>query len=383
MLVNENTDLFVGAVFEKGAALGTADVILKVNDHHPVHVYFNTNDYGSHFTTAQRTGARIDFGNCITQGDIFSIAEVVGSPVKSLWFTDVRYNFPITRAGWSGEFSYMYTRLKAKHAEFHEFDHLHIKSISSIAGVQATYALQRSRRISTNVYASFEYKQIRDFALGHRTSDDRLRVVGLGTDLGFGDCFGNNFINFTFYQGIPDFLGGSSAISKESSRKGAGGRFSILNLDYKRIQQFVHDFFFLINFSGQYSFNKLPIPEQFYIGGRDTVRGYPLASALGDSGYYMNWELRIPPPFKNSKFYNNKKWKDLLQFVAFVDYGGVQLKSKERPLHKGYVGMVSAGGGVRVYGPYHFNLSIDLGFPLNKHHRHADSIWYWKVDWKI
>jgi hemolysin activation/secretion protein len=112
------------------------------------------------------------------------------------------------------------------------------------------------RRASIDVYASFEYKQIEDSALHHRTLDDRLRVLGLGTDFGFKDGWhGNNFINFTYYRGIPDFLGGSPAVSKHSSRKGAGGKFSILNLDYKRMQQFFTDFFFLINFSGQYSFN--------------------------------------------------------------------------------------------------------------------------------
>lgn len=384
MLVNENADLLVGAVFEKGSAYGTADVILKVNDHRPVHAYFNTNDYGSHFTTAQRTGVRLDYGNFITDGDTFSIAEVVGSPIRSLWFTDVRYDFPITRSGWSGELSYMYTHLRVKHAEYHDFDHLHLKSSAEIAGARVTYAIQRSRRVSVDIYTSFEYKQIKDIALGHTTSDDRLRVLGLGTDFGFNDgWYGNNFIDFAFYQGIPDFLGGMSSVSKHSSRKGAGGRYSILNLDYKRMQQFA-DFYFLINFSGQYSFNKLPIPEQFYIGGMDTVRGYPLASALGDSGYYTNWELRIPPPFKNYNFFGTKrKWKEILQFVLFVDAGGVQLRSKEYPLAKGYVGMVSTGAGVRIYGPYHFDVSIDLGVPLNERRRNADSIWYWKVNWGI
>jgi len=385
MLVNENADLFVGAVFEKGATHGTADVILKVNDHRPVHLYFNTNDYGAHFMTSQRTGVRVDYGNCITQGDMLSVAEVVGSPIQSLTFTDAKYSFPITRSGWSGELSYMYTHLTARHVEFHEFDNLHIKSTAEIAGGKVVYALLRSRRISTDLYASFEYKQIKEFALRHRTSFDRLRVLGFGTELSFNDGWhGNNFVDFTYYQGIPDFLGGSSAVSEESSREGAGGRFSILNLDYKRLQQFARDFFFIINFSGQYSFNKLPVPEQFYIGGMDTVRGYRLASALGDSGYYMNWELRLPPPFCNSNFFRTKKkWKEVLQFVAFIDHGGVYLKSSEQSLHKGYLGMISTGGGVRIYGPYHFDLSIDLGIPLNDQQKYRNGIWYWKVTWKI
>ena len=361
MLVNENTDLAVGAIFEKGVARGTADVILKVQDKRPIHLYLNTNNYGNHSTSKQRSGLRLDVGNCIFNGATLSVAEVLGSPVEALNFTDVRYNFPINKSGLTGELSFLFSQFKIRDEDF---DSLHMKGRSEIAGGKVTYAAQRNRRVSTDVYASFQVKQIKDIALGQTTADDRLRVASVGTDFSFGDGWGNNFVNFACYQGIPDFLGGS------------GERFTYLNLDYKRLQAFAADFFFLINFSGQWSFYKLPIPEQFYIGGMDTVRGYPLASALGDSGYYMNLELRLPPPFRNYRaFGTQRKWKEIFQFVAFVDLGGVA--------RKGYVGMVSAGAGLRFYGPYNLDLNIDWGVPLNNQHKGPGSIWYWKLNWKI
>ncbi len=179
-------------------------------------------------------------------------------------------------------------------------------------------------------------------------------------------------------------MNGSSPVDDDCSRRGAGGTFSIINLDYRRMQELLRDFFWILNFSGQFSFNKLPVPEQFYIGGMDTVRGYPLASALGDSGYYANFELRIPPPWKNTRpFRGKKKLKDYLQFVAFVDSGAVMLKSDEFPLHKGYASMVSSGVGVRVYGPWHLDFSYDIGFPLNNTHKQHWYHWYWKINWSI
>ncbi len=386
MLVNENTDLFVGAVFEKGIEPGTADVILRVEDHRPIHLYFNTNDYGSHFTTAQRSGLRLDYGNCIFDGATLSVAEVIGSPANSLTFTDAKYSFPISSSGWSGIVSYMYTHFRVKNVHSHDFHHLHVKGISEIAGAKVNYALYRSRRLTTDVYGTFDYKQIKNLALKRHTSEDKLRVFGVGMDFGFGDFLnGNNFLNLVFHQGVPDFLGGNSAVSSHSSRKGAGARYSILNLDYKRMSQWAKDFFLILNFSGQYSQNKLPVPEQFYIGGMDTIRGYPLAVALGDSGYFANVEFRIPPLFKNARFFwSKKRMKEILQFVAFCDFGGVKLHSKEPPLTKGYVGLVSAGAGVRIYGPWHFDVSIDWGHPLNDNKRgFSDSIWYWKVNWGI
>ena len=78
MLVNENTDLVVGAVFEKGKQFGEADVILRVRDGRRVHLYLNGNNYGKNLTTNVRAGGRLDWGSLFTQGDMLSVAEVVG-----------------------------------------------------------------------------------------------------------------------------------------------------------------------------------------------------------------------------------------------------------------------------------------------------------------
>ena len=86
------------------------------------------------------------------------------------------------------------------------------------------------------------------------------------------------------------------AVDSSSSCKGGEGRFIKFNADYNRLQQLPKDCFF--NFHGfmQLSPNKLTLPEVMYLGGSDTVRGFPLAVALGDSGYYMNFIFRFPPP---------------------------------------------------------------------------------------
>ncbi len=68
MLLNENTDLMAGSIFEKGKEFGYADVILRVNDKRPMHLYLNGNNYGRNITTNVRAGGRFDYGNLITQG---------------------------------------------------------------------------------------------------------------------------------------------------------------------------------------------------------------------------------------------------------------------------------------------------------------------------
>lgn len=357
MLLNENSDLMAGAVFEKGKQFGCADVILRVNDARPVHLYLNGNNYGRNLTTNVRAGGRLDWGSLMAEGDTLSIAEVVGFPVDALYFTDVVYTIPVNRNGMSLEGAYLFSKFKIE-----ELTSLHLKGISNIATFKVNQAWLRGRFLSVDFFSYFDYKQIQNFVLNHRTSFDKLRTLTVGSLLDhYIPSKGRDYLTVRVAGGIPDFLGGLKAVDRSSSRKGGGGRFFKFNIDYDRLQHLPKDCFFYFHGTGQLSPSKLTLPEQLYIGGSDTVRGFPLAVALGDSGYYLNFEFRLPPPFLADKnvFNLKKKWKDILQFDVFLDHGGAFLKSEENTFLWG------SGLGLRINGPYTLTLSIDVGFPLN------------------
>lgn len=357
MLLNDNTDLVAGALFEKGEEFGCADVIIQVCDCRPIHLYLNGNNYGRNLTTDVRAGGRLDWGNLVTQGDTLSIAEVVGFPIKDLLFTDVVYNVPLNRRGTSLEGAYLYSKF-----DIEELTSLHLKGRSNIATLKINQAVVRKRYLSVDLFSYFDYKQIKNIALGETVSFDKLRVLTIGSLIDhFSPNYGRDYLILRFSSGIPDFLGGLKAVDSESSRKGGGGRFFILIADYDRIQLLPRDWFFYFHATGQYSPNKLTLPEQIYIGGVDTVRGFPLAVGLGDSGYYLNFEFRFPPPFLANKcmFKFNKIWKEVVQLDAFLDHGGVFFNSGKDTFLWG------TGVGVRINGPYTLALSIDVGFPLN------------------
>jgi hemolysin activation/secretion protein len=370
-LLNENSDLSAGAVFEKGKEFGYADLIVRVDDKRPLHLYLNGNNYGRNLTTNARVGGRLDWGNAITQGDTFSVAEVVGFPFDALYFTDASYSVPLNRNGTSLEANYLYSQFKIE-----ELKSLHLKGLSQIATLKVNQALTRTRSLSVDVFSYFDYKQIKNFVLGRSTSYDKLRILTVGSLIDyFGPWKGRDYLVMRFSGGIPNFLGGLKAVDHRSSRKGGGGRFFIFNADYDHIQPLPKDCFFYFHGSGQLSPNKLTLPEQIYIGGSDTVRGFPLAVALGDNGYYVNLEFRVPPPLlANKKFFNvNKKWKDIIQFDAFLDNGGVFLQSERNTFLWG------TGLGVRINGPYSLSLSIDVGFPLNHRSLTNGAFYYLKV----
>lgn len=383
LLLNENTDLSAGVLFEKGAEVGTADLIVRVIDKRPIHLYLNENNYGRDLTTSTQLGGRFDYGNLIFQGDTLSVAEVVGFPVDALYFTDAIYSMPLNTKGAFMELSYLYSQFKIKEDEF-----LHLKGKSSIATIKGIQAIKRTRSLAIDIFGYFDYKQIQNYALHRTISYDKLRVITLGGSIDrYNNNQGRDFLNLTMSTGIPSFLGGMSAVSIHSSRIGGGGRFVQFNLDYDHIQRDFRDLILFFHFSGQWSPSKLTLPQQFYIGGANTVRGYPMSVALGDSGYYANFEARFPLPYLADKrfFCTEKTWKEILQVVAFVDTGGTFYNKNPRvhvPFHSNRIPqayLTGAGLGLRICGPYTICLSVDVGFPLMRHDLSHGAFAYIKV----
>jgi hemolysin activation/secretion protein len=131
------------------------------------------------------------------------------------------------------------------------------------------------------------------------------------------------------------------------------------------------------------------------------VRGYALAEALGDSGLYGNVEFRVPPPWIRDMTLpgSNKRWGEFLQFAGFFDTGqtwtvgldrlreivenskGKKRRAKVR--QTGRANLNSAGCGVRIFGPWKFEASMDIGWPLTEKHRSSNTIVYYRVAWNI
>lgn len=397
LLLDDNADLDVGAVFKKGTAFGTADLVVRVSDNRPIHVMIDHNNYGSErlSTKRDRTGSKFDFGNLLLDGDMLSLVEVIGEPISSLNFTSANYHIPFNTYGSAFDVSYLFAMSKTQ-----KIKNVKYEGKSQIATLKFSQPLQRTRRLNTDVFTSFDYKQIQNFGNGERSSYDKLRVLTVGGQIDYIDGWkGRNIFSLDTVVGIPNFLGANKAKSHASSRDDGGALFVMLNGGWRRLQKLPFDCFLLFNTFMQYSFMKLPLPEQIYIGGVDTVRGYPLAVAIGDHGLYANLELRVPPPFLRAHKipWTQTTWGEFVQFVGFADHGETyeyghdivriirrkkgkneQTGEKLKASH-----LTSAGYGVRVYGPWRIEFSLDVGYPLTKQHRKSDTIVYYRVAWKI
>jgi hemolysin activation/secretion protein len=371
LLLNENKGLEAGAVFSKGKEVGTADVVLRVRDERPLSLYLNANNYGRKLTTNFRTGGRFEAGNLFTYGDLFSLVEVVGFPMNALYFTSGSYRVPLNRNGSFLELSYLYSFFTVE-----ELTALEMKGNSNIATLKGGHAITRSRSLRMDGFAQFDYVNIKNLSLGQTTSYDKLRILRGGFSLDeVGSPKARHYLNVRASVGIPDFLGGLSAVSNECSRQGAGGLFVKLNAEYDYLQSFMPHYYLTAHASIQGSPYKLAVPEEVYLGGADTVRGFPVAVVLGDSGYHVNLEWKMPPPLlADMRFFMAKRrWKEVVQVVGFLDHGGAFFYGGSDNFLWG------SGIGVRFMGPGGLSLSIDVGFPLNHDNFSTGAMTYIKV----
>jgi hypothetical protein len=86
-----------------------------------------------------------------------------------------------------------------------------------------------------------------------------------------------------------------------------------------------------------------------------------------------------------------------LQFVGFCDHGQTfshgqdvlreiglrKNKSVKERVHFDRAVLTSVGAGARLYGPWKFEWSFDVGYPLTDKHRSSDTIAYFRVAWNI
>lgn len=364
LLLNELPDIKVQSVLKPGKEYGTTDVILKVTDRRPFHIGIDYNNFGTTFTGENRAGLNISGGGLLWEGDYLFLRGVYAFPARSgTPFYQASYSFPSARHGTKVAVTYATAEMKVGR----ELTILDIRGTAQIYGITVSRPLHRTINETSDLSFSFFSKDFSNYILGTPYSRDALRMISTGYNAGWDSRNARNFLSINVTQGLGSSLGGMKNNDPLSSRPGADNSFTKFNLDLVRLQKVGSSQFLIIRGSGQLAANPLVTGEEFYIGGADTVRGYPQSELLGDSGYYISAEYRIPV----------SEWKERkLQAAFFLDQGSVNLKSpatggaSEKSLTGGGVG-IRLGIGEKT------SLRLDWGFPFSRENSvHQPSIIY-------
>jgi hemolysin activation/secretion protein len=138
------------------------------------------------------------------------------------------------------------------------------------------------------------------------------------------------------------------------------------------------------NFSAQYTEDALVAPEQFGIGGADSVRGFNERYTSNDKGHRATLEIYTPDWSKSMGLGDGR-----LRYLAFYDTGGLHrnypLASEQAAAH-----LDSAGLGLRMNYKNYFTARLDVAHVLhdgsgfnppdsrrNSKKAHLSAAWVW------
>ncbi|MCC7411216.1 MAG: ShlB/FhaC/HecB family hemolysin secretion/activation protein [Gammaproteobacteria bacterium] len=368
-------------VFQPGQLVGTADLVLKVQDERRVDARVTADNHGLPETGQRRYRLEVDINNVTKAADKLSLTTQFTARPRDAFFWRAAYERPL----W---FDPSY-KLSASFDE-NKFDVLGaFRKLQSWSGTRnAHLALEKTfiRSRQRNLYGKIDLARKRALTKqrGREQSVDNLTELALEVNYDSVDArfAGLNFAQLQLTHGFNELfgaMGGQGTVSMASvppSRRGESGRFATgdfdkLFLSYQRLQALsiisekLAQHSMLLRLEGQYSSDLLTPLEQFSIGGPTSVRAFQPAEALFDKGYFasLEWIINAPLIHDRPSPFGNRTWGELLRLHLFYDraYGVLNdpLPSEnESQLYDG------AGFAISFDNPNEFSFRITLAHPI-------------------
>ena len=354
LVMNSFTDLNVRSVFDIGKKPGTTDVVLKVKDEAPFHYGFDYNNYGVDLVGRNRAGLSLWGGNLSMDGDELYLHVTDSFPGTSPVWSQASYTMPLGHFGDRFNVNYLDAKTKVDG----QFAVLDISGAAQIYGFAWQHALDRTTKASTNFSTALNIKNVDNFIFGNQVvSHDRLREVQLTYDGNWVTDKGRLIFNASVTQGLGTAFQGTANGDQLSSRPGAnaGDGFTKLTTQIAHLTQLGKPLFLFVRLDAQGTNRALTTPEQFALGGADSVRGFVQSEFLADDAFSSSLELR-QNIFDVDQFH--------LQGVGFFDFGSGRIDS---PLVNEVVSRTLSGAGAGVRFSYSNSITgrVDVGFPTH------------------
>lgn len=369
--------LTVFGVFQPGLLVGTADIVLKVQEEKHFDVAMRIDNHGTRETGLNRFRTVIDWNSPTKGPDRLTLSIQQAYNPKNNVYKGVDYE------RYLGDSSYLLKAFLNRNkfdvgGEF-KVNQIHSETENAGISIEKSFIRSRVRNFSTNFGVT---KKKSETTTAHKpTNEDRLSVFTLGMDYDSVDTFspfriftdekttggGINFASLDFSHGVNDIFGAmGSAHDAEArpngfrpSRQGgppqnefAAGMFTKLFGTYTRLQTVKSGVSLLFRSEMQWSDDILVPVEQYSVGGPENVRGYPVAQILWDKALFYSFELLFNAPFIADKpAFGNRTWGELLQLGIFYDYAIGKVNAPGVDEKDGYEDYKSYGFGFRFNYP--------------------------------
>ncbi len=319
----------VFGVFQPGTEVGETDLIVRVQRERRWQANLRADNYGTRFTGQYRVFADLQWNSPTGVGDRLYGAFLRQFDPANGRFWQLEYERPVfspgTSVGVSGQ--------KNPFDVGSDLAAANLSGESEIYRLFGRHSLVRSRQQNVSTIVTWQYSKAVTSQATQPIFEDVLSTLEVEFDFDSIDSRARGLnlgaLGFTF--GLGDLLGGhgedkAATQSVPPSRQGASGEFASNDFfktyaSYSRLQTLAEDISLLLRTEGQFSPSLLTSLEQFSIGGPASVRAYPVAEALFDSGVFGSLELTVNAPgFSHVPAFGGMTWGQVLRVSFFSDF---------------------------------------------------------------
>lgn len=359
-------------VFQAGERIGTTDLIVKTQHEERYALDSSVDNQGSQFSGEYRANVGLTLNNLLGQADRLKLYGLYAfdpsdSDSKGV-YGGIDYRLPVRGPLNEWQLGYSHNLFEVGQL----LRELGIKGTTDIAQISYSRMLSKTRLGGASAEVALARKDAEFEQQGAITAHDVLSVGSLGFHwdrIGL-RTRGITQLSLTYSHGFEDLLGSLTNYDAQegvrASRLDAGGQFDKLTGQIQRFQRLTQNNALLVRLTGQYSDDILVSLEQFSIGGPDTVRAYPTAEFLADTGGFASLEWIVNAPgFASRPAFGGRTWGQILQVSLFVDYATGRL-TEALPGEADSIDLSGWGAALQLNVPNRYFARVDVATPLSE-----------------
>jgi hemolysin activation/secretion protein len=361
-IVNENLAKQTSVTLRAGEKEGEVDAVVEVSDEKPQKTFITLDNTGTPATGYYRMGIGYLNAN-LNDRDSAMTLQFITSPdhVKDVSIYSASYHLPLYRFSGSMDFVLGYSDVNAGTTQTTSGP----LSFSGRGGVYGARFNQHLDRLP-----GYDHKLI--WAIDQRNYRNTCALGDFGPEgcgtagatfsitpvtLTYAGTFTAATAQTVLYFAESANVGGGSYGNTDAlgrARVGAKARYNVARLGASHSRTLPGDWQLRARLDAQYSDEVLVGPEQFGIGGANSVRGFLERERADDRGHSGSLEIYTP---ELSAGLGLKDWN--LRLLAFYDFGRTS-RVEPLPGEQVHNGIASAGFGMRLSQQKAFNLRLDL-----------------------
>lgn len=354
--LNAHPDRTVQALLKPGAATGATDVVLKVTDRPPFHTAVQWDNQGTKSIGRHRYHVTLQHNDLFGLEDRLILGMAFGERFGSPY---VQYLVPLTTFGTSARFGFSHSQVSPQR----HFKPLGINGTSQTYSIDLLQSIFQEQGTFLEARAGLELKESKTMQQSGTTRRDRLRVIRVGPRGRLTDPLGVWLLSVEASFGI-DGLGATGEDNPVASRGGARPNFFKTELELTRAQRLPWSTQATLSLKAQLSGSKLTPQEELFLGGANSVRGYPEGDYLADHGFVVRAEYLVPFRFLPAHWRlprADAPLQEQLELVGFLDrgYGRLRAVTGTEQASRNLTGL---GTGVRFRFDEAFSARLDWGF---------------------